>query len=56
VEAWFAAWIAAFREVRSQAELRQRLQGVDEHLLRDMGLTWTGRRYEQTIPDENGRP
>jgi uncharacterized protein YjiS (DUF1127 family) len=56
VEAWFAAWIAAFREVKSQAELRQRLQGVDEHLLRDMGLTWTGRRYEQTIADENGRP
>ena len=47
LEAWFAAWLKALREVKAQAELTNKLKGVDDHLLRDMGLTWTGRRYEQ---------
>ena len=38
VEAWLAEWRQAFREVREQAELARKLRGVDEHLLRDMGI------------------
>jgi hypothetical protein len=54
VEAWFAAWVAAFSEIRAQAELRHKLQGVDDHLLRDMGLTWTGREYRRVRDGEDG--
>ncbi len=55
LEAWFAAWLKALKEVRVQADLTNKLKGVDDHLLRDMGLTWTGRRYERIVRDEDGR-
>lgn len=55
LEAWFAAWLKALREVKVQAELTNKLKGVDDHLLRDMGLTWTGRRYEHVVRDEGER-
>jgi hypothetical protein len=55
IEAWFAAWTRALKAVKAEAELAQKLRDVDDHLLRDMGLTWTGRRYERTAEGEDGR-
>ena len=52
MEVWFAEWRQGLRQARSQAELTRKLQGVDEHLLRDMGLTWTGSRFERSARDE----
>jgi hypothetical protein len=52
VEGWFAEWRRFAREVQAQAELERKLKGVDQHLLRDMGLTWTGRRLERVVGDE----
>jgi len=49
LESWFAGWIRALREIRAQAELTRKLEGVDDHLLRDIGLTWTGSRYERIV-------
>lgn len=46
-EGWLATRRATLREVRAQAELRRKLNGVDDHLLRDMGLVWTGRHFER---------
>ena len=50
---WFAEWRQAFRDAREQAEMRRKLNGVDEHLLRDMGLRWSGRHLERIGRDEN---
>jgi hypothetical protein len=47
VEAWLAEWRRLSREIGAQAELERKLRGVDSHLLRDMGLEWTGRRLER---------
>jgi len=44
---WMAEWRALLQEARRQAELRRKLSGVDSHLLRDMGLVWTGRHFER---------
>jgi hypothetical protein len=54
VEAWIAEWRRFSREVKAQAELERKLKGVDSHLLRDMGLEWSGRRLER-IARENYR-
>ncbi len=53
LESWFAAFFKSVREIRTEAELRSKLRDVDDHLLRDMGLTWTGRRYERIGGDED---
>ena len=50
---WLAGWQKAFRDAREQAEIRRRLIGVDEHLLRDMGIRWSGRHFERIGRDEN---
>ncbi len=50
--AWFAASGKALREARADVQLRNNLRDVDDHLLRDMGLTWTGRRYERAARNE----
>ena len=53
----FGAWAEAARQwlgkrgsvlkrIRMEAELRRKLEGVDDHLLRDMGLKRTGDRLE----------
>lgn len=47
VAVWAAEWADLLREARHQAELRRKLRGVDDHLLRDMGLMWTGRHFER---------
>jgi len=47
VAIWVAEWRQALHEAREQAELRRKLSGVDDHLLRDMGLKWTGRHFER---------
>lgn len=52
VEVWLADWRQAFRDAREQAELRRKLNGVDAHLLRDMGLRWSGRHFERIADDE----
>ena len=52
LEAWFAEWRRFAREVSAQAELERKLRGVDDHLLRDMGLKWTGRRLERINRDD----
>ena len=44
---WISEWRQLLNEARHQAELRRRLGGIDDHLLRDMGLTWTGRHFER---------
>ena len=57
----FGAWVEAARQwlnetgnvvnrIRMEAELRRKLEGVDDHLLRDMGLKRTGNRLESTEP------
>jgi uncharacterized protein YjiS (DUF1127 family) len=57
----FGAWAEAARQfidemggsmrrVRMEAELRRKLEGVDDHLLRDMGLKRTGDRLESIEP------
>jgi uncharacterized protein YjiS (DUF1127 family) len=51
--AWFAEWRRTAREVRSQAELTRKLRGVDDHLLRDMGLERTERRFERILGDDS---
>jgi uncharacterized protein YjiS (DUF1127 family) len=50
-EAWFGEWRGVFRESRSQARISRELEGADSHLLRDIGLTWTGRRFERRNDD-----
>jgi len=52
VEAWIAEWRRFAREVSAQAELERKLRGVDRHLLRDMGLEWSGRRLEKMVRDD----
>jgi len=51
-QAWFAEWIATFQRVRFQTRLRHELSHVDDHLLRDMGIAWTGRHYERAKGEE----
>ena len=66
-ESRFARWLRAlmlaarqaidgaredFRRLRMEAELRRKLEGVDDHLLRDMGLKREGDRLERL---ESGR-
>ena len=57
----FGAWAEAARQwlketgyvvkrIRMEAELRRKLEGVDDHLLRDMGLKRTGDRLESIEP------
>jgi hypothetical protein len=53
VATWLAGWRRAFREAREQAEIRRRLSGVDDRLLRDMGLRWSGRHFERIGRDES---
>lgn len=53
LERWLAGWLKAFKDVKAEAELRHKLQRVDDHLLRDMGLRWTGRRYEPLSRDKD---
>jgi uncharacterized protein YjiS (DUF1127 family) len=59
--AGFGAWAEAARQwltetgsvlkrIRMEAELRRKLEGVDDHLLRDMGLKRTGDRLESIEP------
>jgi hypothetical protein len=50
---WLSGWRKAFRDAREQAEIRRRLSGVDEHLLRDMGIRWSGRHFERVGDDES---
>ena len=50
---WLAGWRQALRDAREQAEIRRRLSGVDEHLLRDMGIRWSGRHFERIGRDES---
>ena len=50
---WLAGWRQAFRDAREQAEIRRKLIGVDEHLLRDMGIRWSGRHFERIGRDDN---
>jgi len=53
LEGWFAGWLKALKDVKAEAELRHKLHRVDDHLLRDMGLRWTGRRYEALSRDKD---
>ncbi len=53
LEGWLAGWLKALRDVKAEAELRHKLGRVDDHLLRDMGLRWTGRRYERITDDKD---
>jgi hypothetical protein len=41
-----ADWRELVRSVRAEAELRRKLEGVDDHLLRDIGLRRVGHRLE----------
>jgi uncharacterized protein YjiS (DUF1127 family) len=52
VEARVAEWWDTFREVRAEARATRELKDVDDHLLRDMGLRWTGRRFERSNWDD----
>ena len=46
IERGFAAWRAAVRRFRAEAEIRRKLAYVDDHLLRDIGLVRTNGRIE----------
>jgi hypothetical protein len=52
IEASIAAWRRFARELAIQSELERKLRGVDAHLLRDMGLEWSGRRLERVVRDD----
>jgi len=52
LERWFAESRRLSREIGAQAEMQRRLSGVDDHLLRDMGLKWTGSRLQRMRRDE----
>jgi hypothetical protein len=52
LERWFAESRRLSREIRMQAEMERKLRGVDDHLLRDMGLKWTGSRLERMNREE----
>ena len=43
----------AIRRIRMEAELRRKLDGVDEHLLRDIGFRREGDRIEPTGAGRN---
>jgi len=47
LEKWFAESRRLSREIGFQAEMERKLRGVNDHLLRDMGLKWTGARLER---------
>jgi hypothetical protein len=47
---WLDETGSAQRRIRMEAELRRKLEGVDDHLLRDMGLKRTGDRLESIEP------
>jgi hypothetical protein len=51
LEAGFAVWARTLTEIRADATLRRKLEGVDEHLLRDMGIALEGGRYERILND-----
>ncbi len=51
--AWVAGWAKALAEAKAHAEMTHKLRGLDDHLLRDMGLTWTGTRFERDAGDED---
>lgn len=52
LERWFAESRRLSREIGLQAEMQRKLRGVDDHLLRDMGLKWIGSRLERMSRDE----
>ena len=52
LERWFAESRRLSREIGAQAELKRRLRGVDDHLLRDMGLKWTDGRLRRVDRDD----
>ena len=47
VAARIAEWRSTFSEIRAEAAIARKLDGVDDHLLRDMGLKRSGRRVER---------
>jgi hypothetical protein len=47
---WIAEWRKLRRRMRSEAELKYKLHGYDEHLLRDMGLMRCGGRLSRAEP------
>jgi hypothetical protein len=56
LEARLAAWTRTLREIRAEAALRRKLEGVDPHLLRDMGIAFEDGRYERVLNDrKNGK-
>jgi hypothetical protein len=52
LERWFAESRRLSREIGMQAEMERKLRGVDDHLLRDMGLKWTGSRLHRMSREE----
>jgi hypothetical protein len=48
---WLADWRADRRRLRAEVELRWKLEGYSDHLLRDMGLTWDDGRTRRRQPD-----
>jgi hypothetical protein len=47
---WLDETGSVLKRIRMEAELRRKLEGVDDHLLRDMGLKRTGNRLESIEP------
>ena len=47
---WLGKTGSVLKRIRMEAELRRKLEGVDDHLLRDMGLKRTGDRLESIEP------
>jgi hypothetical protein len=52
IEKWVAESRRLSREIGFQAEMERKLRGVDDHLLRDMGLKWTGSRLQRMGREE----
>jgi hypothetical protein len=48
-----ADWGKQFRAVKAEAQIARALEGYDDHLLRDMGLTRLGNRIEPWGIDQN---
>lgn len=50
---WLSERRARRRRLRAEVELRWKLEGYSDHLLRDMGLTWDAGRIRRRQPDRH---
>lgn len=50
-ERWLSDWRVQAGRARAEAELRRKLEGYNDHLLRDIGLAWDNGRVRPRQPE-----